>query len=411
MHHDRRQKNKITPAKAAAEGTAAASDAVAKAKALGLGRESVLIYDMEKYSGDATCRQAVLTFLSAWTARLHDLSYLSGVYGDAATTISALVKARGTAGFVSPDHVDLARWDNVATLTDPAVPADHWPGSRRMKQYRGPHKETHGGVTINIDSNQVDFAPLPRTPAGDFTGNGWSDVLAVDATGALTVWQGNGTSVTARRIGTGWQAMDAVTRLGDFTGDGREDLIARERDTAALWLYPGTGTGHGTRTRIGTDWGTPQEITMAGDLTGDGRADVVAVQPDTGRLLLHPGTGTGLGTATALGTADWRTMDEITGVGDTDGDRIGDLVARVRETGALRLYSGRDQTLETYREIHPDAGTLTQLTGAGDFDRDGTPDLLAVDTATGDLVRYPIRAAGLGAPARLARDMIGVSLL
>lgn len=133
---------------------------------------------------------------------------------------------------------------------------------------------------------------------------------------------------------------------------------------------------------------------MAGDLTGDGRADVVAVQPDTGRLLLHPGTGTGLGTATALGTADWRTMDEITGVGDTDGDRIGDLVARVRETGALRLYSGRDQTLETYREIHPDAGTLTQLTGAGDFDRDGTPDLLAVDTATGDLVRYPIRPPG-----------------
>ena len=158
-----RAKHRITAAKAAAEGAAAASDAVVKAKALGLDRGSVLIYDMEKYAGDATCKQAVLTFLSAWTVRLHGLAYLSGVYGDAATTISTLVKARGTAGFVSPDYVDLARWDGVVTLNDAAVPADHWPDRRRMKQYRGPHKETYGGVTITIDSNYVDFAP-PRTP-------------------------------------------------------------------------------------------------------------------------------------------------------------------------------------------------------------------------------------------------------
>jgi hypothetical protein len=296
------------------------------------------------------------------------------------------------------------------TLTDAAVPAAHWPGRRRMKQYKGPHKETYGGVTINIDNDYLDFAPLPETLGGDISGNGWSDVLAVDPAGAMTLWRGNGTSLGRVPIGGGWQALDVITRGGDFTGDGREDVIAREWATAALWLYPSTGSGFGTRMRIGSGWGALQDITMAGDLTGDGRADVVAVQPATGRLLLYPGRGTGFSPAIALGTGDWRVLDEITGVGDVDGDGIGDLVARVEQTGALRLYSGWGRQLETYQEILPDGAGLAQLTGAGDFDRDGIPDLLAVDTATGDLVRYPIRATGLGTPVPVARDLGAVAL-
>jgi hypothetical protein len=409
-------KHKITVAKAAAEGVAAASDAVAQAKALGMARDSVLIYDMEKYSGNAACKQAVLTFLSAWTVRLHDLAYLSGVYGDAATTIAALVKARGTAGFGSPDYVDFARWDSAVTLTDAAVPAGHWPGKRRMKQYKGPHKETYGGVTINLDNDYLDFAPLPESPVGDVSGNGWPDLLAVDPAGKLTLWRGNGTTVAAVPLDTGWQASDVITRGGDFTGDGREDVIARERATGALWLHPSTGSGLGARVRIGTGWGALQDVTMAGDLTGDGRADVVAVQPATGQLLLYPGrtttTGYGFGKAiTASGAGDWRTLDEITGVGDLDGDGVGELVARVEETGALRLYPGWGQTFETYQEIHADAAGLAHLTGAGDFDRDGVPDLLAVDTATGSLVRYPLRSAGLGTPVPVASKMGGVAVL
>ena len=74
--------------------------------------------------------------------------------------VSDLVAAPRTPGFVPPDHLDFARWNNVATLTDVAIPADQWAGRRRMKQYRGPHKETWGGVTINIDSN------LRRSGAG-----------------------------------------------------------------------------------------------------------------------------------------------------------------------------------------------------------------------------------------------------
>ena len=388
-------KHKLSSTTPAKDAEAAAADAVTQARKLGLKPDSVLIYNMESYAGDAACARAVLTFLSAWTAKLHDLSYLSGVYGDISSTVSDLVAAHRTPGFVPPDHLDFARWDNVATLTDAAIPADQWAGRRRMKQYRGPHKETWGGVTINIDSNLADLAPAPETRTGDFTGNGWSDLLTVTASGALDLRAGNGTTLTtggSAAAGAGWTRS---IRPGDFNGDGRDDLIARETATGRLWLYPGTGSGLGARVDIGKGWAAMREITAIGDMDRDGRPDLVAVETSTGRLLLYPGKGTGLGAGSQLGVRDWNLLDELAGVGDVDGDGVGDLIARAKDTGMLRLYSGW-RTMNSFRQVLPGGAGLRGLTGAGDFDRDGTIDLMATDAATGTLYRYPVRPGGLG---------------
>ncbi|MGH8964309.1 MAG: glycoside hydrolase domain-containing protein [Actinomycetes bacterium] len=47
---------------------------------------------------------------------------------------------------------------------DPFIPDHWWQPHRRIKQYRGGHNETHGGVTLNIDSDSLD-API-ATVAG-----------------------------------------------------------------------------------------------------------------------------------------------------------------------------------------------------------------------------------------------------
>ena len=138
----------------------------------------------------------------------------------------------------------------------------------------------------------------PPTPFGDFNGDGWSDLLARQAsTGELWLYPGNGTGFTARvRIGTGWNAMSAITRHGDFNRDGHEDVIARD-SAGALWLYPGTSGGFGTRIRFGAGWNAMREITPVGDLDGDGYPDLVAVAglyrdpvplPRTGHVLRDP---------------------------------------------------------------------------------------------------------------------------
>jgi hypothetical protein len=74
-------KNLIDNARAAEQGTAAAQDAAARAAALGLAEQSVLIHDRQAYrTDDPLCRAGVPAFLSAWTIRLHDLGYLSGFH-------------------------------------------------------------------------------------------------------------------------------------------------------------------------------------------------------------------------------------------------------------------------------------------------------------------------------------------
>jgi hypothetical protein len=147
----------IKPAQAAAQGTAAADDAVTQAAALGIGPGNPIYYDMEGYSLGGSTSSAVLTFLGAWTTEIHARGYVSGVYGSAASTITDLAGQYGS-GYPVPDDVWIARWNNQQSTADPAVPATAWANHQRLHQYQGGHNERYGGVTINIDSDYIDGA-------------------------------------------------------------------------------------------------------------------------------------------------------------------------------------------------------------------------------------------------------------
>jgi uncharacterized protein YraI len=151
----------FTASSAAADGTADAADAVAKARALGMLPGSAIYGDMENYSTtDATCRTAVLTFVSAWTKELHRQGYLSGMYANLSLGATQLSDAYNSTTYARPDALWIARWDSNPALTGWAgIPDSQWSRYQRGKQYRGDHNETYGGVTINIDSDRFD-APV-----------------------------------------------------------------------------------------------------------------------------------------------------------------------------------------------------------------------------------------------------------
>ncbi|WP_030239771.1 FG-GAP repeat domain-containing protein, partial [Streptomyces sp. NRRL S-350] len=113
---------------------------------------------------------------------------------------------------------------------------------------------------------------------------------------------------------------------GDFNGDGRKDLVAVEVSTGKLFSYPGTGTGTvGSRVEIGSGGWNGMSNLAVGDLNRDGRDDVVATEKSTGKLWLYPGTGSGLGSRVEIGSGGWNGMNN-TAVGDFNGDGKDDVV-------------------------------------------------------------------------------------
>jgi len=157
----------INPAQAAAEGQSEAKSAVAAARAFGYGQGSPIYFDMEGYTpGQSACRTAVLNFLGGWTRALHAAGYVSGVYSSATSGITDLAHQYGNAGYPRPDDIWIADWNSEPVLTDHAVPNGDWANHQRLHQYTGPHNETWGGSTVNMDGDAADglVVGLPSVP-------------------------------------------------------------------------------------------------------------------------------------------------------------------------------------------------------------------------------------------------------
>jgi len=222
--------SKIAYGQEAAQGSAAARDAVAQARAVGIGVGSDVYFDMEAYTTSTSCSGSVLKFLSAWTSTLRSNGYSSGVYSSLNSGIANIANPAALPGFVAPDKTWIADYDGRQSVYGyaAAVADSQFSPYRRMHQYAGGHTETHGGVTINIDSSYLDTDPNRGNPFGQI------DAVA-----------GGPSKVTAR----GW-AIDPDTSspiLVQMYVDGRANAVNRANlprpDVGSS--YPAAGPDHG----------------------------------------------------------------------------------------------------------------------------------------------------------------------
>ncbi len=112
----------------------------------------------------------------------------------------------------------------------------------------------------------------------------------------MNLYPGNGAGgfgSSYPQIGSGWQTRDQIVSVGDWDGDGRNDLVAREPANGNLWLYSGNGAGGFSSQRIiGSGWGPFTALVGPGDFSGDGPNDILARRAN-GDLYLYPGNGRG----------------------------------------------------------------------------------------------------------------------
>jgi hypothetical protein len=211
--------------------------------------------------------------------------------------------------------------------------------------------------------------------AGDFTGNGMSDLLWQNTNGTPLIWEMNGASIVGGgplpNPGTAWRLVGT----GDFNGDGKDDILLQNTDgQAVIWELNGTSLiGGGALPNPGSAW----KAVAVGDFNGDHRADILW-QNASGAPVVWEMSGTSIigGGALPVPGASWSVVGtaDITGNGDAD-----ILWQNADGTPAIWMMNGASVvgggTL-------PNPGSSWKLLGAGDFYGAGDNDLLFVNTST-----------------------------
>ncbi|MET8464312.1 FG-GAP-like repeat-containing protein [Micromonospora zamorensis] len=199
-----------------------------------------------------------------------------------------------------------------------------------------------------------------------------------------------------------------VVILGDFTGDCRSDVLAQLAD-GRLRAYPSSGDISGTAPLfpgpyrdVGTNWGkNNRPRVLTGDFTGDGRTDIIA-QSSNGTLTAFESTGDLSadfrlfgGRSAIVGTAFTSGSIPRLIPGDFDGDGRTDLIGQLLD-GTLRVWiSTGDLSADArlFGGVTLDVGTGFTTTAVpriltGDFNGDGRTDLIA-QYADGSMKGYP----------------------
>lgn len=280
--------------------------------------------------------------------------------------------------------------------------------------------------TARPPAHQVTFSalrPAARMHPLDVTGDGLADLVTrtnPPDTGDLWVYPNNGGTPpwdSRYLAGNQWSFANTLL-LGDVTGDGLPDVVARDPavNNGTLWVYPNNGSTTGnpwtTRYAAGTGWNTVDTL-LLGDMTGDGHADIVARDPnsDNGDLWIYPNDGAAAGTDPftsrfAAGTG-WDLATALM-LGDVNGDGHPDVVVR-DGSGALWIYPNDGATT-----VNPYVSRYAAGTGwnganvmlLGDVTGDGHPDIVTRDDAGNALV-YPHSGVTTGDPWTIAPTSAG----
>ncbi|GAX56293.1 FG-GAP repeat domain-containing protein [Streptomyces olivochromogenes] len=245
-----------------------------------------------------------------------------------------------------------------------------------------------GGAAVRHDFNSIEGEP-----------DGVGDLLTLNSSGGLSYQHGAGNGkFSEKTTGTGWATSIKAVPFGDLSGDRCNDVLVRY-SSGALRLYrPGCGNALKPSTSYTTlatsGWTQYDILTSPGDMSGDGRPDLITRNSSTGAVYLYKGTSTGKLSSRVKLYDNWKGYKKIVGVGDLNGDGIGDLLAQDKSNTLYRYAGKGNGTFAARVKLFTNWGsTYDTVVGVGDLNRDGKADLVARDTA-GKLWRLNGNGAG-----------------
>lgn len=217
--------------------------------------------------------------------------------------------------------------------------------------------------------------------AGDFNGDGRSDVATFQrgAGGDVSVALSDGSRFgVSRKWHELFAAGNEIPVVGDFNGDGKDDIAAFQRGSGGDVLVSlSTGSGFGAATIWHDFFAFRDETPVAGDFNGDGRDDIASFHRGTsGDLYVALSTGSGF-----AGSVKWHeyfsTGNEVPAVGDFDGDGRDDVATFQRGSAAdvwVALSTG--SAFGQPGIWHDHFAIDNEIPGTADFNGDGRDDIV-----------------------------------
>ncbi|KJU84467.1 hypothetical protein MBAV_003339 [Candidatus Magnetobacterium bavaricum] len=276
--------------------------------------------------------------------------------------------------------------DNGSSWYLSGVPDERWNNDTLVGEFNKVHGSDfeaidESSLMVNINSGQAKGA----TAKDDFNSDGSSDILWHNAaTGQTALWLIKDATIsdttTLAEVDTRWQ----IRAKGDFDGDGNTDILWQNTDTAETVIWQISANKDIAKTiSLGHVPGAAWKILYVGDFNGDGNNDILWQNTDTGQVgIWLINNGPTLVSGDSPGTVDpqW----QIFGVGDLDGAGKDEVFWYNGVTGEVVAWLLDGKRLSGVQSV----GTSTpswQPLGVADFNGDGKADILWQNTVTGQV--------------------------
>jgi FG-GAP-like repeat/RTX calcium-binding nonapeptide repeat (4 copies) len=233
-------------------------------------------------------------------------------------------------------------------------------------------------------------AALTRGSLGDFTGEGRSDILWRQDTGGIAEWQTNAAGQLASAQALGTTSTDwRIDGFGDFDGNGRSDVLFRNIDgSIAAWQT--NASGQLISAQLLGSTATVWRIDGIGDFEGNGRSDILFRNVDGSIAEWQTNAAGQLVSAQLLGSA--ATAWHVAGIGDFDGNGRSDILFRNIDGSVAAWQTNAAGQLTSAQQIGSVANSW-HVADVADFDGNGRSDILFVND-NGSVALWQTNAAG-----------------
>ncbi|MEV8376504.1 DUF2961 domain-containing protein [Kribbella sp. NPDC056861] len=183
-------------------------------------------------------------------------------------------------------------------------------------------------------------ATVRKSTETDFTGDGRDDVATFTRGTPADVFVATSTGTSFAGDGVKWHDFFAtgteIPQTGDFNGDGRDDLVTFTRgSTADVWVALSTGTGFAPSVLWHEHFAVGSEVPMVGDFNGDGKDDIVVfTRGSAGLVYVSLSNGSRFVEDGWLWHGSFGLGTEVQSVGDFNGDGMDDIATFTRGSTA-----------------------------------------------------------------------------